>query len=767
LNPMGIVQSMCALALQPVGGEGAGALVNSLLDHFSDRGQLVVNALRTANERAWKALEIALLGNSWWQQLKGVLRPKEDQAFAQQVRAFLDGLPLEALAGQPDELRKVCLGELQQARQKKLLTEGNLSTAELARQVKPSLGSNPDGVLKARLEALRGVGEELRGAGYPRLAWLVEQQPRAGSPLLVLAVRHFFRREVETNAELARGLLFTQLDTLSQSQQVGLQSLNAALVQQGARLDQMLGGLMRKAEEIHDAVRRHGEQLEALRQEIALALRKNQLDRGELKLSNTFSIRNDGERQLVRELLQKYRGLPAEQRRQTPELLLSLGVLQAAAGEVAAAQRDIETAAELFQDPQARADAHISAYRAALENRDWKAALAQLSHALKLDATRLAPFPLARYQPLRILGAGGFGVAFLCQHRHMGNLQVVKALFQDELERSMENVFGEAALLSQLEDPAFVRMTDCGYVNAAGKSRPYLVMDYFDGIPLEDFVKEHGPLSPADVKQIIKPIAQGLLTAHGKGILHRDVKPANVLVREEEDGWRVKLIDFGLALKQDALRNTIQSPAGSDRTLIGMSVAGTVDYAAPEQMGKLEGALGPHSDVYGFGKTCTFALLGTPIPDEVQKKKLDAGWKKFLNDCTANPENRLPDFGAVLKRIGGLRGAKKPAARRERDEDKEDSAENIGAVTPPEPPLRKPTFQVKCPHCPQQLTLEATHAGMDLKCPRCSRVFRAPKFSLKPLQVRCPHCPQVLAISEGYRGQVVKCPTCSGSFRLK
>jgi len=100
-----------------------------------------------------------------------------------------------------------------------------------------------------------------------------------------------------------------------------------------------------------------------------------------------------------------------------------------------------------------------------------------------------------------------------------------------------------------MDDPAFVRMTDCGYVSAAGKSRPYLVMDYFDGIPLDDFVKEHGPLAPADVKLIIRPIANGLLAAHGKGILHRDVKPANILVREEEDGWRVKLIDFGLALK--------------------------------------------------------------------------------------------------------------------------------------------------------------------------------------------------------------------------
>src|SRR5262249_40626083 len=126
--------------------------------------------------------------------------------------------------------------------------------------------------------------------------------------------------------------------------------------------------------------------------------------------------------------------------------------------------------------------------------------------------------------------------------------------------------------------------------------------------------------------------------------------------------WRVKLIDFGLALKQEVLQKTIQSPAGSDKTVVGRSIAGTLDYAAPEQMGRLPGAsLGPHSDVYGFGRTCYFALLGTPNPDHLQKKQLDSGWKTFLEDCTANPEHRIPDFGMVLKRLGTLKNVKTPA----------------------------------------------------------------------------------------------------------
>src|SRR5438093_8275023 len=89
-------------------------------------------------------------------------------------------------------------------------------------------------------------------------------------------------------------------------------------------------------------------------------------------------------------------------------------------------------------------------------------------------------------------------------------------------------------------ESALVNMTDCGYVNATAKSRPYLVMEYFDGESLEDCVKAQGGLAPADLKQIMKPVAQALQTAHEKSILHRDIKPANILVRRDGHGWRVK-----------------------------------------------------------------------------------------------------------------------------------------------------------------------------------------------------------------------------------
>jgi serine/threonine protein kinase len=417
---------------------------------------------------------------------------------------------------------------------------------------------------------------------------------------------------------------------------------------------------------------------------------------------------------------------------------------------------------------------------------------------MKLDPKRFAPFPLARYEPVRILGAGGFGVAFLCEHKFMKSRVVVKSLTLDELDRSIDNVFSEAELLQQLDDPALVRMWDCGYVDATGKTRPYLVMDYFDGLSMEEHVRRNGPLSPAEVKDILRPVAQALQAAHAKGILHRDVKPANILIRKDETRWRVKLIDFGLAMKQETLHNTIQSPAGSDKTIVGASIAGTIDYAAPEQMGKRPGvSVGPPSDVYGFGKTCYFALLGRPDPDDILKAQLPKGWRTFLSNCTADLENRLADFGQVLKRLAKLQGIKLPIGTRAAKSPKKSTGgrgKAKGGGQAPQPkqinPLSAPgaaTSQVACPHCGQRLTLQEAHAALTLRCPFCSGTFHASKAPRPPspppsskgtggnaplppkpslTRVGCPHCQTPLSVPQGSGGQVLKCPSCSGTFRV-
>src|SRR5436190_18623579 len=113
---MGIIQLLSSFAVGQVAGEGAGGLVQVLADRLGDGSQRLVAAIRRANEQAWKALEVALAGESLWNRLDHT----EDRAFRQQVRGFVDGLPLPELTGR-DEFRRGCLRELRDARRRGLL----------------------------------------------------------------------------------------------------------------------------------------------------------------------------------------------------------------------------------------------------------------------------------------------------------------------------------------------------------------------------------------------------------------------------------------------------------------------------------------------------------------------------------------------------------------------------------------------------------------------------------------------------------------------
>ena len=279
-----------------------------------------------------------------------------------------------------------------------------------------------------------------------------------------------------------------------------------------------------------------------------------------------------------------------------------------------------------------------------------------LRDAIAADPARFAPFPPAKYEPERILGAGGFGVAILCRNRHSGGQVVVKTMRRDGLDRDIGEVFREAQALEELDHPAVIRVRDCDYADEAG-TRPYFVMDYFAGETLADHVGQYGPLDTNAAVDLAKRVASGLAKAHARGILHRDVKPGNLLVRQTFDGLEVKLIDFGLALR--AVDNTTTMKSSLDLTLAGASIAGTLDYAAPEQMGKLKGvAVGPYSDVYGFGKTICYALFGTPQPTFLHWKAVPTSLAELLGRCLSEqPRDRPQHFTEVLRQLEATRPA--------------------------------------------------------------------------------------------------------------
>src|SRR4051812_16849341 len=153
-------------------------------DRFRDQSQRLELALRTSNDRAWNALEVALAGDTLWKRLSAVFTRAEDRAFAEQVKLFLDATPLPELANR-GHFRDRCLGELRKAR--KQLVEGKFDHNELARHAGNfARFSDPNSLLDAEWRTCLALAEEVRRQDLEGLAWLLSQRPAQGVPLLVV-----------------------------------------------------------------------------------------------------------------------------------------------------------------------------------------------------------------------------------------------------------------------------------------------------------------------------------------------------------------------------------------------------------------------------------------------------------------------------------------------------------------------------------------------------------------------------------------------------
>ncbi len=774
---MPITQTLCALTLkQAVGGAceaiglaaGTGAVdgvVGFLSRRFLDHSQALMDALQQANEKAWRTLEVALAGDSLWDRVKLVFTSGDDKAFRAQLQPFLTVCPMAELNGR-DQFRQDSLRELRAAAKANLLIGGSVDAVSLAREAGVfARFDNPQGLLDAEFAALERMAGEFRQLGYPNLAELLSLKPKGGSPVLVIAARYFFRRQVEDNPKLFQGLAFAQLETLKESQEQAFAGLRQVLGEQGERLEELLGGVRAAVAAAHEAVldvkveqQRQGAQAQELYSAVVEMQHRLDLMHTELRPRDSLSIRSDAERVLVKELIGRYRQIPDGERQKLPALLNAIGKLEVAAGDYSSAQKDFLALADIVDDPKAQAEAHFNAYRAALEKRDWDVALKELRESARLDSARFSPFPLSKFVPQRILGAGGFGVAFLCRHRYMAADVVVKTLASDDLDRDTDQVFAEAQALRQLEHPSIIRIQDCGFASPQEDARPYLVMDYFAGATLEELAREK-PLAVDDVLTMARQVAEGLQAAHGKGILHRDVKPANILVssplapsggegsgvrgKGESERLQVKLIDFGLALKRSG-RETLLA---TSNTLAGSSIAGTLDYAAPEQMGKLSGiSVAPYSDVYGFGRTCCYALFQTPQPLMRHWRGIPAPLAELLESCLEDqPKQRPQDFKTVLVRLSELA----PRA--------EEPAKPKPPLTLPVVPPAKATTKALGDMTPQEREQELSALALRVSsCVKCSQLASSRTqtvFGEGPLDAEICFVAEAPGADEDYQGR--------------
>ncbi len=239
--------------------------------------------------------------------------------------------------------------------------------------------------------------------------------------------------------------------------------------------------------------------------------------------------------------------------------------------------------------------------------------------AEQLLAGRTGGFFLDQYRILDLLGRGGMSRVYKAEHRTMGRVVALKVLGPGLLrtDRAQELFLREVRAVGQLVYAHVVTAFDANQVNG----RYYLVLEYVNGPNLDQYVREKGPLPVALACDFVRQAALGLQYAHEKGMVHRDVKPSNLLL-QLEDGrpGTVKVSDFGLARfgEPEALpHQKVGTILTKDNTVMG-----TPDYLSPEQARCLH-KTDIRSDLYSLG--CTFYFLLTrrvPFPGGNALEKL-------------------------------------------------------------------------------------------------------------------------------------------------
>jgi eukaryotic-like serine/threonine-protein kinase len=274
-----------------------------------------------------------------------------------------------------------------------------------------------------------------------------------------------------------------------------------------------------------------------------------------------------------------------------------------------------------------------------------------------------------RFVLVRELGSGGVARVYLGRDELLDRPVAVKVLDGNFEDPEIGPLFRrEGRTAARLSHPNTVRVYDAGEDEIDGREVSYIVMEYVPGGDLKELIDRTGPLPEAILSRLGADVVAGLAHAHERGIIHRDVKPRNILI---DAHGNPKLADFGIARAFDSTHETHPG-----------SYLGTAAYSSPEQ---LRGErITPKSDVYSFGATLYYAAVGrppfsgnpigianqhvheTPAPPRKRGARIGERFEMLILDCLAKDPAGRPDTASLqvsLLERSSTQGAPPPARK--------------------------------------------------------------------------------------------------------
>jgi eukaryotic-like serine/threonine-protein kinase len=292
------------------------------------------------------------------------------------------------------------------------------------------------------------------------------------------------------------------------------------------------------------------------------------------------------------------------------------------------------------------------------------AATSHVIFGLRAEVSKIRQ--LGQYTLEQKIGEGGMGAVYRARHAFLRRPTAIKLLPPDKAgEDTIRRFEREVQLTASLTHPNTVAIFDYGRTSGGVF---YFAMEYLDGINLDRLVRLDGPQPPGRVVHILQQVSGALAEAHGIGLVHRDVKPANIILCERGGQPDVaKVVDFGLVKR-------VEVPTGAPTTGVTSlnTIVGTPLYMAPEV---LSGHVDARSDLYSLGAVAYFLLTGTPVfsgktvlevfsqilstppeaPSERLGRPIPSELEGLVLQCLAkSPEDRPHDAAALQLALAGL-----------------------------------------------------------------------------------------------------------------